>query len=90
MDLLLAFLAPVLAMIGGAAIAWRLLADSRPVRDRGLDRAPAGERMAPTRLTGWSWPDTRPLGNEGSRGARRTRRSSTIVISETVGAQTPG
>jgi hypothetical protein len=80
MDLLLTFLAPVLATIGGAAIAWRLIADSCPVRDSGLDRAPVGERMAPTSLTGWSWLDTRPLSNEGSRGARRTRRSSTIVV----------
>jgi hypothetical protein len=29
MDLVLAFLAPVLALIGCAAIAWRLIADSR-------------------------------------------------------------
>jgi hypothetical protein len=44
MDLFLAFLAPVLATIGCAAIAWHLIAASRPVRDFGQDRATAGDR----------------------------------------------
>jgi hypothetical protein len=38
MDLFLAFLAPVLATIGGAAIIWQLIADCRIAADR---RAPA-------------------------------------------------
>jgi hypothetical protein len=44
MALFLAFLAPVLATLGCAAIAWQLIAASRPVRDFGQDRATAGDR----------------------------------------------
>jgi hypothetical protein len=44
MEQFLAFLAPVLATIGCAAIAWQLIAASRPGRALGQDRAPAGDR----------------------------------------------
>lgn len=38
MDLFLAFLAPALATIGGAAIIWRLILNSRRVCARSVDR----------------------------------------------------